>query len=521
MVPLLVLLGLYLLLQIVCFRLIGRFIVDAGKELTVPWLMLDGQMLYRDIFWLYGPWAPSVNALAYALFGVHTDVLLWVAKLLGAGVVLGVYRCLRLLAPARIAFLGALSIIAFSSTSNYFAWPYSFSNLWATCLALFATDAMVRWWQSGTVKHLLISALLTIIVVWCKFIIGLPILAALWCFLIVARRQPAKAEAAVTTPLISVAIYTALVLVMFAISVWYFSRFTTTESYRLQLGAVFHARHLTAAGLYDRLNETIFLQNGFSAENVSAALAVLICPFSAIFSVFTWWRFWIIKKEAQPSLLLALPFLVFATGNLLQMNSSVHAPYVFPALAVSFFHSLYLWQMDTSWGRKLATALLIITVTFCVTLGMGRVIKALDSSTSVMVSTPRFHFRWSKSHGPAIQYLADKIRTESAPSDRIIVFSGHDFLYLLSDRKPVLGYFYTWYEPFHDAGHSQNVEAALKSQKAAMIVTHVEDNFSLAFAGHGRAHPIYQTLRTHYEPIVDPARQGGFVLWKRKTVPPR
>ena len=37
-------------------------IIDGGRELYVPWAMLQGKQLYRDLWYPYGPLAPSVFA---------------------------------------------------------------------------------------------------------------------------------------------------------------------------------------------------------------------------------------------------------------------------------------------------------------------------------------------------------------------------------------------------------------------------------------------------------------------------
>ncbi len=55
----------------------GDLCVDTGRELDLPRRLAEGQLLYRDARYYYGPLPPYVNALLYRVFGVHLDVLVW------------------------------------------------------------------------------------------------------------------------------------------------------------------------------------------------------------------------------------------------------------------------------------------------------------------------------------------------------------------------------------------------------------------------------------------------------------
>src|SRR5262249_13310957 len=57
---------------------------DGAHELELPRRMLDGERLYTDLRFYYGPLAPSLNAALYRLFGVHLDVLM-AAGIVSAG----------------------------------------------------------------------------------------------------------------------------------------------------------------------------------------------------------------------------------------------------------------------------------------------------------------------------------------------------------------------------------------------------------------------------------------------------
>lgn len=52
-----------------------EILIDSGRELYIPKVLAEGRLLYRDIFYIYGPFSPYFNALLYKLFGVHAYVL--------------------------------------------------------------------------------------------------------------------------------------------------------------------------------------------------------------------------------------------------------------------------------------------------------------------------------------------------------------------------------------------------------------------------------------------------------------
>jgi hypothetical protein len=53
----------------------GNLRVDMGRELYVPSSLLNGKLLYRDLWYPYGPLTPYLQALLYRLFGLHWNVL--------------------------------------------------------------------------------------------------------------------------------------------------------------------------------------------------------------------------------------------------------------------------------------------------------------------------------------------------------------------------------------------------------------------------------------------------------------
>jgi hypothetical protein len=55
----------------------GDIQIDCGREIYVPLEILRGKLIYRDIFYPYGPLAPYAGALLIAVFGPHLFVFIY------------------------------------------------------------------------------------------------------------------------------------------------------------------------------------------------------------------------------------------------------------------------------------------------------------------------------------------------------------------------------------------------------------------------------------------------------------
>ena len=135
-------LGLAALLVLWCWKLWstwaawGELSIDSGHEMYVPWMLSRGKMLYRDVWFMYPPAAPYINAFLFRVFGVRLEVLYWAGSLsaLGSAIFLflsGVRFDARLAGWTAGA---ALLLEAFQPTLFCFPLPYSFSTVYA-CLA--------------------------------------------------------------------------------------------------------------------------------------------------------------------------------------------------------------------------------------------------------------------------------------------------------------------------------------------------------------------------------------------------
>src|SRR5215467_6719950 len=106
--------------------------VDSGRELDVPWRLLQGERLYRDVTYYYGPLAPWVDALALRLFGNRWLVLELICAALSALIFLFLFRLTRRAGSplsATVATTLAAALCMGAPRGGAFIFPYSSSSL--------------------------------------------------------------------------------------------------------------------------------------------------------------------------------------------------------------------------------------------------------------------------------------------------------------------------------------------------------------------------------------------------------
>jgi hypothetical protein len=113
----------------------GNLTIDSGHEMYIPQVLSEGKMLYRDIWFMYGPVAPYVNSTLFRIFGAQLNVLYWAGSLAALGSAFFLYLAgMRLSSWIAGWAAGAVVLIeAFQPSLFCFPLPYSFSAVYG-CL---------------------------------------------------------------------------------------------------------------------------------------------------------------------------------------------------------------------------------------------------------------------------------------------------------------------------------------------------------------------------------------------------
>ena len=120
----------------------GNLTIDSGHEMYIPALLAKGKMLYRDVWFNFGPLAPYFNSYLFRLFGIHLSVLYWAGSFAALGAAVFLYIAGMQLSVWPIGWTaGAVMLIeGFQPSLFCFPLPYSFAALYGcliACLSLY------------------------------------------------------------------------------------------------------------------------------------------------------------------------------------------------------------------------------------------------------------------------------------------------------------------------------------------------------------------------------------------------
>lgn len=151
----------FLLCAALTWRKWPDLLVDYGTQLYIPWQILHGAVLYRDLFYFGGgPLAQYFNALLFKIFGVSFSTLIFANLIFTAGIVLLVFRRFLAAADAWTATLiGAAIVVVFAFAEytpignyNYIA-PYSHEATYGLMLSICALAILSDWINSKKIRY--------------------------------------------------------------------------------------------------------------------------------------------------------------------------------------------------------------------------------------------------------------------------------------------------------------------------------------------------------------------------------
>src|SRR5580692_8046593 len=128
-------------------------VVDFGVQLYIPWRILNGAVLYRDLFYFAGgPFSQYFNALLFKTFGVSISTLMVANLILTAAMIFIIYRNFCDASDvwtATIIGAGIIVVFAFAEYTligNYnYITPYSHEALHGLVLSIFAVNLLCHW----------------------------------------------------------------------------------------------------------------------------------------------------------------------------------------------------------------------------------------------------------------------------------------------------------------------------------------------------------------------------------------
>src|SRR3954469_11930940 len=87
--------------------------IDGGREMNAPLRLLRGEMIYSDVYYLYGPLAPYLNAALYAVLGIHLNTLYLAGALAAVLALVLIFNVGEALTGTRGAVLTTWTVLVF------------------------------------------------------------------------------------------------------------------------------------------------------------------------------------------------------------------------------------------------------------------------------------------------------------------------------------------------------------------------------------------------------------------------
>ena len=140
----------------------GNLTVDCGREMYVARVLSEGKVLYRDVWYLYGPAAPYFNALLFKLFGVRLTVLYMAGSIAALGSAIFLYLSgIELAFPLAGWSAGCVLLFqAFLPDIFCFPLPYSFAAVYGCLVSCLFVWSIIKASRSSSERWLFIIGLL-------------------------------------------------------------------------------------------------------------------------------------------------------------------------------------------------------------------------------------------------------------------------------------------------------------------------------------------------------------------------
>ncbi len=153
----------------------GNLRIDCGREMYVPQQLSRGRLLYRDLWYPYGPLAPYWNALLFRLFGVNLVVLYASGLSVTLTFTCFLYAITRRVTSSLVAFV---TILCFQTQAFHpglfnFVLPYAYGSTMGSLFTLIFLYFLIRHIRNESGWNLPLAGLWAGLTLLTKFEFGL------------------------------------------------------------------------------------------------------------------------------------------------------------------------------------------------------------------------------------------------------------------------------------------------------------------------------------------------------------
>lgn len=158
--PLVLISVLFFIAAFLCKYKMMNLYIDFGREVSIPKAILDGKVLYKDIFNLYGPVSYLFNGFLINLFGVNLKTFNIIGLINSYLIINGIYfisrNFLNKILSTTLALFVMFCCVFVPFVTNYIT-PYSYAMVFGMSAVIFAILSVFKYIETDKKRFLYIA----------------------------------------------------------------------------------------------------------------------------------------------------------------------------------------------------------------------------------------------------------------------------------------------------------------------------------------------------------------------------
>ncbi len=193
----LILLILFAIVGAASWQMWANPVIDGGREMNAPLRLLRGEMLYSEVYYLYGPVAPAFNAILYKLAGIHLNTLYAAGIVSSLLLILAIFHISRRFMSTFESLLAAAAVLLLCvfKQGGTMVFPYSYAALYGTLFGTLALAVQIDFARSNRMWSLILAGAASGLAFCCKMEFGFAAFASLLTLVLLTPR-PQRLRAA-------------------------------------------------------------------------------------------------------------------------------------------------------------------------------------------------------------------------------------------------------------------------------------------------------------------------------------
>lgn len=475
----------------------GLLLIDTGREFYIPQQILDGNVLYKDIYNIYGALSYQVNAILMAIFGQKINVLYNMGCINSLLIIVTIYLLAREFLKKSFSFLFAIVMMfalvfpTFLYNSNL---TYCFAIVYALSSFLFSVLFLIKYIKNDNIKMAYLSCLFAGISIANKYEFCF---YALILFLALIFIKPIGIKNFLKSFLFFLCIptisYGALFLSGLNINN---VKETAVLTYNL-VNAPLVKLFFNKTGIIFNFS---YLAGLIKNNGIMAVFAVIPILNLILFVI----KFRDIFKD-KPLFILVLCAIAASAKSFLYLNINHMGLFIFPICALTFL------VLISKYGNKFIT----IGLAACILLFAAEDFSSLQYK-NYFLETPKGNITTYTREGKLIKTAYDFIINNTQQQDKVVIMPEGLFINYITDRKGN-NFYYNLSPLFYNDvfGEERIINDFNENMPDYFIILPIDNiEYGSRFFGKDYAHNFYKLIDDNYDLL---EKYNNIEFYKRKN----